>query len=279
MHPPQLPPQGMPPQQFAPAPAPQPPVDKTIQGLLHSYEPRQSGWYRFLIYEQGKQYPTKVDTKKPELIQEAGALLGQNVSANIREQPSDSINPHNGKPYTNRYLNAIAPAGFAPGVQPSPQAQQSQQTFGSAPPAHPVPTHSEPVQQFQPGIAGFEKDLNIMRQTAAKVVAMSVSILPPEQRDAKGMVEACEAWLGYFVHGPLRFGVTPFDQPRQAQVQDSPLHGVVGPHGVNPAVQPQPGYSTPQPGPPQGSEQTDIFGAPYDGDPGPQDGQYESLGQ
>jgi hypothetical protein len=72
----------------------------------------------------------------------------------------------------------------------------------------------EPMQAIQPGIMGFDKDINIMRQTAAKVVAMSFQVLPEDQRTPIGMIAACEVWMAYFLHGPLRFGVTAFgDQP------------------------------------------------------------------
>lgn len=308
---PQPPQQGFPQQpsqpQYAP-PTTQPyaqpnqPVDKVIQGTLAGAEQRSGGWVRFHILEPNKQYPVKVDTKKRETIEQAMSLMGQPVAAEVREQDSQNINPNNNRPYVNRYLNGIAPVGFAPGVQPNPGAvgpqgqvyqppTQQQQGFQNVPPQqpqyaqpqqpYPVPTHSEPVAQpTQPGLMGIDREVAIMRQTAAKVVAQSFAILPPEQRTPVGLIEAAEVWVAYFMQGPLRFGVTPFNQPRQPQA---------------PPVQ-QPQYAPPQQPQPQYAmsadhqyldgagqqQQTDLFGAPMDaqgtpihdpgreqGDPGP----------
>jgi hypothetical protein len=204
--------------------APPAPVDRDIHGQLVAVEVRNAGWHRFSILEDGNQYPTKVDTKKPELVNQAMALMQQQVSANMREQQSTNINPHNGQPYTNRYLNAISPRGFAPGVQPyqQPQPQQPQAVYQPSQTA-PQPQYQPAAQpqpqapQYQPGIAGFDKDVNIMRQTASKVVAMSLPSLPPEKQTLIGMIEVCEAWLAYYTYGPLRFGVRPFDAPRQPE--------------------------------------------------------------
>lgn len=207
-----------PPQQgYAPAAAPAQPVDRTLQGVLAQVEVRQNGWHRFHVMEAGNQYPTKLDTKKPETINAAMALMGQPIAAQIREQESNSINPHSGRPYINRYLNEIAPAGFAPGVQPAPgavgpqgqvyQPPQPTTTYTQPQPA-PVPPqlYGQPPQQP----IQDERSMQIMRQAAAKVVGATWAMLPEGQQTAIGLVEACEVWMAYFVHGPLRFGVTPF---------------------------------------------------------------------
>ena len=103
------------------------PVDRTIEATLASVEQRQGGWYRFAFQQDGQQYPLRADTKKVDLIQQAMSLMGQAVSAQIREQESTTINPNSGKPYINRHLNGIAPAGYATGVQPAPGAPTAQQ--------------------------------------------------------------------------------------------------------------------------------------------------------
>jgi len=177
---------------------------------------RTGGWQRFSIMEHGQQYPTRVDTKKQELIQQAMSLMGRGVAGSIREQESQNINPNNGKPYINRYLNAIAPEGYAPGVMPhqnapapqqyqqpqyAPAPQQYQQPVPQAPPPPPVPQGPD------------ERTIQIMRQTASKVVAMSIGILPEEQQTPAGMIAACEVWMAYYLNGPLRFGVTAFGEP------------------------------------------------------------------
>jgi len=211
------------------------PVDRTIQATLASVEQRQGGWYRFAFQEDGQQYPLRADTKKVDLIQQAMSLMGQAVSAQIREQESTTINPNSGKPYINRHLNAISPAGYATGVQPVPGAptpqqwQQAQQqpVYQPQPPQQPQtwqqppqpqqPVPAQPQQPpTQPPIMGYDRDINIMRQTASKVVARMIEALPPEQQTMQGLIGACEAWMTYYVYGPLRFGVTAFDPMRSA---------------------------------------------------------------
>jgi len=161
---------------------------------------------------------------------------------------------------------AVGPGGqqYQPQQAPPPQAVQ---------PPYPVPTHSEPVQQFQPGLSGLEKEISIVRQAAMKCVAMSVeTLLPPEQRDPKGMVEAAEAFVAYFIQGPLRFGVTPFNQPQRQAAP--PTYAPPTPQAM--------GQQAAQ----QFQQQTDIFGAPMDaagnpvsGDPGNEHGDPGPLAQ
>lgn len=184
------------------------PIDVEITGTLQGAEQRKAGWMRFAVLEDGKQYPRSFDTKKEEIIAQALSLLGQRVTVQGRESESDKINEQSGKPYINRYLNAIALAGTVPGVVVYQQATATgQPTTGQ-----PVVQQTPAAPQIQPGIMGYDKDINIMRQTASKVVAMSLAALPEDQRTVEGMVAACEAWMAYYIYGPLRFGVTAFDQ-------------------------------------------------------------------
>ena len=215
------------------------PVRRQAVGVLSQVEPRQGGWMRFHISEQGRQYPTKVDTSLPQLIQQMMALLGQPVTVEYTESDSETINQRTGKPFVNRRLEAVAPGGqLAPVVMP--QAPQ---------PAMPVQAPQQaPVQQetpqVQPGIMGLEKDLNICRQCASKVVGQMLmsGVIPEEDQNMQGLVEAAEAWMSYYMYGPLPFGVRPFSQP----AQPTPQNG-------------EPGW--------------------VQGDPGPQEGQYEQQAQ
>src|SRR5262245_8010116 len=203
-----------------------PPVDRRIEGVLIGAEPRQGGWVRFSIQEQGNQYPTKVDTKKKEVIDATMALMMQGLAAEIREQeatprPDGShINPNNGKPWINRYLNAVAPAGYAPGVMPTPPTQAAPANV-TVTTSQTTPTTGSSATDFVPGLTGQAKDLNVMRQCASKVVAMSWQVLPEEQRTVEGMVAACEAWMAYYQHGPLRFGIQAATYDPQADVKET----------------------------------------------------------
>lgn len=211
------------------------PVDREIEGMLAGVEQRQAGWVRFAILEDGNQYPTKVDTKKPELVNAAMALMSNRVRAAIREQQSTTINPHTNAPYTNRYLNEISAVDVALGVRPV-------QTTNDAP----ATNVNVPTTTGQQPLMGLDKDLNIARQCASKVVAMLAAggKLPPEQVTPQGLVEACEVWMAYYFYGPHRFGAQPFAQEDMTE----PVGGDA------------------------------FYGRMSDEDPGPQPGQYESLG-
>src|SRR5688500_6210183 len=162
-------------------PQPDAPVDRDVHGLLQGVEARSNGWMRFLILEPGKQYPVKCDTKQQESINAAMSLMNQPVSAQVREQPSTNINPNTNRPYVNRYLNAIALQG-AGGYQQQPQQQPQQQQ-------QPMQQQQQP--QYTPqGHGADEREMQIMRQAAAKEVAMSLAVLPIEQRTPAGMVGA-----------------------------------------------------------------------------------------
>jgi hypothetical protein len=197
---------------------PAPPVDKDVHGQLVGVETRNAGWMRFLILEPGNQYPYKADTKNDEVIAAAMTLMNQAVSARVREQESTEINPHSGKPYMNRWLNAIAPQGYVQQNVPSGQVypdprfqQQVQQPMQQAPqPQQPQQPAQVPV---QPAISGYDKDINIMRQCASKCATMMLSTLPEEQRTIPGLIAAAEAWMAYYIYGPLRFNVQPFSSP------------------------------------------------------------------
>jgi hypothetical protein len=104
--------------------------DNVVNGTLTGFEVK-NGWHKFSISVPGWQYPVKADTKKPDVINAALALVGQDVSIKINRSESDTLNPHNNQPYINTYLNEIgalaagAIANPTPG-QPAQQGQQSQ---------------------------------------------------------------------------------------------------------------------------------------------------------
>ena len=215
------------PQQYQQPPGP---VDKTVTGMLTGFEPRSSGWTRFSIQEQGRQYPYKCDTKKPELVQQAHALMGQVVTVQVREETSTTLNPHNGQPYTNRYLNAIAPAGQMQ-AQPQqagyPQQMQPVSSPAPVPQYQPQPQQApqpqQPVDPYRPDA----RDLKIYRQVAWKG-AIELVTSGKIELDPKAMVAAAEIGMAYLVFGPTRFGVQAFDQPQQPQPQQLAGDPVVG---------------------------------------------------
>lgn len=208
-----------------------PPLGESVlTGTLSGVEPRTGGWMRFSVLEPGKQYPVKVDTKKPEIISQAMALIGQQVSVQINCSDSGNPNPNSpGNNFINRYLNQIGPAGSIAGpAAPAQQAvdpndpvavakaalAQAEAQAAAAAAAQQTP-HQAPRQDDS------VREMRIMRQSAAKCAAAIYSSLPEEQQTPVGLVAASEALLAYFVYGPGRFGVTAFDQAGGATSQTS----------------------------------------------------------
>jgi hypothetical protein len=181
-------------------------TDKVAVGLLTGMEPRQGGWFRFAVNEPGKQYPIRVDTKKPEIIEQAKSLMGQSVKITFGEVQSENINPNNNQPYTNRYLNQIALAGQGD-VSTTTTAQPA---GGSTPPAQQGSVVEMDGMKMRPDQA---KELRIMRECSAKLAVemATAGLLPPEQQNVAGLVAASEAWVAYFTYGPSRFGVQAFN--------------------------------------------------------------------
>ncbi len=255
-----------------------PAAEREVHAQLQGVEQRTGGWMRFLLLEQGKQYPLKVDTKKPEVINAAMALMGQWVTAVVNEQQSTNINPNNNQPYINRYLNQIAAYGTSPGVMPNAAQQAAGVPAGTQlPPASqplpptlppgtiPAAAVPQPASMPQPGISGFDKDMNIMRQTASKVAATLIASGKIDAGDnpAVTLVEVCEGLLAYYVHGPLRFGVQAFGH-HQAGAPQPALPQAPSPI---PTGDPPPEWGG-------GQQQPTLYN-----DPGPQDGQVDSLAQ
>lgn len=72
-------------------------------------------WTTFHV-DTGGQYPVKLATKKQEIVElgRAASKSGEAFDWSYNEVESEKINEHTGKPFINRYLEAVAPAGSAP---------------------------------------------------------------------------------------------------------------------------------------------------------------------
>lgn len=72
-------------------------------------------WTTFHIDTGGK-YPVKLASKKSEIIElgRAASRNGGEFDWTYNEVESDRINEHTGKPFINRYLEGVEPAGSAP---------------------------------------------------------------------------------------------------------------------------------------------------------------------
>ena len=108
-------------------------MQKVVQGQVTAIEPRANDWAAVHILVPGKQFPIKLSTKRQDLIGAAQQMAWQVVDALYNEEESTNINPHNGQPYVNRYLEQLAPAG----QMPQPQQNPTQ-------PAVPMPIPAQP---------------------------------------------------------------------------------------------------------------------------------------
>jgi hypothetical protein len=183
--------------------------DSTVTGTLAGVEPKTNGWMKFSILQPGQQYPDKVETKKPDLVQAAMALIGQMVTAQVTCVDSNNPNPNApGTTFINRYLNSIGPAAQGAPAYQQPQ-QQAQPQYQQ--PMQPQAAPSQPQAPAQPD--GMVKELRIMREVGLKAAAAIYNSLPPDQQNPIGMIEASEVFVAYFFYGPARFGVRAFNDP------------------------------------------------------------------
>ena len=189
--------------------------DHTITGTLSGVEPKTNGWFRFSILEAGKTYAEKVDTKHEEIIAQAMALLGQQVTAQVAVTDSGNANPNRpGTNYLNRYLNAIGPAALGAPVpqQAAPQQPAAQQPAPQQPPQPVIPQGSTLVAGDGSGENPI-KALRIARMAASEraVQMAEAGLLPEAQTSVQGLVGVAEVWVAYYLLGPGRFGVAAFD--------------------------------------------------------------------
>ena len=132
-------------------------VDKQIEGVCEEIS-EKNGWTAFHI-NVGSQYPVRLSTKLPALI-EKGRAVGQQHAVWSFKESQGGENPNKpGSFYTNRYFDDVevggVPAPFA--GNPHPQAQTAVST----------PTHAP----LPPG----DKDRAITRMAVLKAAAEVVA--------------------------------------------------------------------------------------------------------
>jgi hypothetical protein len=243
-------------------------MNQQIVGVVAGLEQRSGGWVAVSILEPNSQYPKKLSTKKQELIGQAQQLMGQLVTAGFNEQESTNINPHNGQPYMNRYLEALAfgqvdlvgmptqiqPQQFMPQAQPQQQFQGQPQGFAGQPAAQPM-MQPQPVMQQQPQahptgtIQHVVRDddvrtKQIHRQTATKVAAAMLPLLSPENHNLAALIRISEQLVQYYDNGvqwqtePVQAQPQQAQQPQQQQVQQQQPQGYENPGEYGPQYQP-----------------------------------------
>lgn len=250
-------------------------MDQQVIGTVAGLEQRSGGWVAVSIMEPGKEYPKKLSTKKQELISQAQQMMGQVVTAGYNETESTNINPHNGQPYVNRFLEALAfgavdlvgsptqiqPQQYMPQPQQQQQAPQQQfqgqpQTFAGQQPAQPfVPQPPMPQAPLvpQPQISsGIEmqaiREAKIHRQTGTKVAVELLQYLTPDERNLASLVRISEQLVHYYEHG-VQWTTPPVQaQAPQQQGGGSEYNpGYAAQPGAVPAQPQAQGYEQPSP--------------------------------
>lgn len=221
-------------------------MNAQVTGQLVGMEQRQQGWVAVHILEQGKQYPKKLSTKDPSLIQLAQQLMMQVVTAGFNEVQSDTINPRNNQPYTNRYLEALQMGAVQMPLDQPPMQQQPVQQY--VPPQQASPVLQQYAQQAAPPVQGQiqhttipgpqgqithivrddeVREMRIMRQAAGKVSVALLPLLQPEDQNLASLVRISEQLVKYFRDG-VNWQTAPIQQPQaqpQAQPQQAPQPG------------------------------------------------------
>jgi hypothetical protein len=179
-------------------------VRKQVTGKCTGLEVSESGWSKFLI-DIGTQYPIKLETKLPKLVDEARAMIGGPETVWTFDESDGAPNPNRpGTNYKNRRLHAI-------GGQIDPAlAQQSQ---GAAP------------GQTPPSASGA-RDESIERQVIVKAVLPLLGTEQiPDVKTAMDVIYQLDKFMG---------------QPRvKAQEAEKPANEVPKPTA---AVAPAGGY-------------------------------------
>lgn len=80
-------------------------VTKTIVGQCEEIS-EKNGWTTFHI-GVGSQYPVRVATKLPAVIEQARAVGTETATWTFKERESDEINEKSGRPFVNRYLDKV----------------------------------------------------------------------------------------------------------------------------------------------------------------------------
>jgi hypothetical protein len=195
----------------------------------------------------GSNYPKNLWTKDQALVNDLTQRIGQGYDfiCNVSHW-----NMQDGTPVRSLWIESLALLNSTPDPQPMVQPQQAQQQAQSMQPQQHLPQGTPMGQQQQSTtqvpqgslvpqkLPEEVKELRIMRQTASKVASILLPYLPESERNLDGFVQVAEWLVGYYAGGA----------PQRMQAQDAT--------------------------PPQGNGYSD----PYAGDPGPQEGQYQTQG-
>lgn len=88
---------------------------QTAVGVLAGITEKPTGWSTISVSRIGSDYPLKLDTKIPELIELARAAGQETMEWRYTEEDSGTPNPHRpGSNYVNRRFVGVSPVGSTP---------------------------------------------------------------------------------------------------------------------------------------------------------------------
>lgn len=123
-----------------------------IVGTCSGITEKPSGWTEFAVMVPGKQYPVKLSTKLPALI-EAGRAVGDAVATWSYKEQEGNENPNRpGTNYVNRYFEGVELGATAQPAAPAGGSTPTQQGHYEALPAG-------------------DRERSIVRQTSIKAAA------------------------------------------------------------------------------------------------------------
>ncbi len=157
-------------------------VDKQIEGVCEEIS-EKNGWTSFAI-NVGSQYPVRLSTKLPALIDQGRAVGSQRAVWSFKESQGGENPNKPGTFYTNRYFDGVEVGGSAmPDLAPHPQPQATSSAATHAP--------------LPPG----DKDRAITRmavlKAAAEIVAANHAFAQNTDpaADAIAVAERFERWV------------------------------------------------------------------------------------
>lgn len=161
------------------------PVHKEIVGVRQGgiESDPDTGWTTFSIAVHGQQYPVKLSTKKPELVDLATAVGKQTATWGYLESDGKP-NPHGGF-YKNRWLNSVTPIGLD-----QPEAAEPSDLAETPQGPHPA---DDPDVSPPPAVVDWDaKERRIVRQACLKAAA---SLFGSHTPDVLAVAEEFERWV------------------------------------------------------------------------------------
>ena len=176
---------------------------EVVTGQVTHILVKGEGKWQIAVQPQGSQYTKNLWTKDYGLVQQMEANINSWYSFVCGVSPWTNAQ---GQPVRSLWVNEVTAPGQVVQAEVTQAQRQAQQPQPLTPTAGVTATvtqnTSSSVPQGQPGISPLEKEERIMREHAMGVVALMLPHLPPEERNATGMIAVAEGLIAYYRLGP-----------------------------------------------------------------------------